>query len=80
MQRIIRITLGILGFILFADGLYLLLQGKFHLGIILPLIIGALFLIHAFFWPFLARRLSESTFYKKYGRFAGQASSSGCAP
>lgn len=65
MQFTIRITLGLLGFILLADGLYLLLQAKIHLGIILPLFIGAIFLIHALFWQVLARLLTHSAFLKK---------------
>ena len=65
MQAIIRITLALLGFILFADGLYLLLQGKIHLGIILPLVIGAVFLIHAVCWPAIVNILQDSKFLKK---------------
>lgn len=65
MQFTIRITLGLLGFILFADGLYLLLLGKIHLGIILPLLIGTIFLIHAFFWQALTHPLTHSSVLKK---------------
>ena len=65
MKFIIRITLGLLGFLLFADGLYLLLQVKIHLGIFLPLLIGAIFLIHAFFWQALARLLTDAVLLKK---------------
>lgn len=65
MQFTIRITLGLLGFILFADGVYLLLQAKIHLGIILPLVIGTIFLIHALFWQVLVRLLTHSAFLKK---------------
>lgn len=61
----IRIILAIVGFILFADGLYLLLQGKYHLGIILPFLIGIIFFIHAFLWKQIQAQLQKSLLLNK---------------
>lgn len=46
----LKIILGILGLVPFIDGLVLILYGKIHLGTVLPLLIGGIFLLHAFYW------------------------------
>lgn len=45
-----RALLLILGAVLVLDSLYLLIQKKLHLGVILPLVIGAGFIIYAIMW------------------------------
>lgn len=45
-----RSVLLILGLVLLLDSLYLLIQKKLHIGIVLPLLIGAVFLIYAIGW------------------------------
>ncbi|WP_445115174.1 YdcF family protein [Acinetobacter sp. WZC-1] len=58
---ILRSLVFFAGLILWLDGLILILQGKIHLGTILPLVIGLCLCIHAFFYaaiqPLLARQL-----------------------
>lgn len=60
MQIYFRIILALLGLILLIDGLYLLAQGKIHLGIILPVLIGMIFCIHAIFWQAIQSKLKGS--------------------
>ncbi|KAA8732695.1 YdcF family protein [Acinetobacter qingfengensis] len=53
MSMISRSLLFILGTILFLNGFVLILMGKIHLGTILPLLIGIIFLCHGFTWSWL---------------------------
>lgn len=63
-----RILLSILGLILILDGLWLLSLDKIHLGIVLPIFIGAIFLITAVFYAaiqvFLARHPKVKFFWQ----------------
>ncbi|MHA3049528.1 YdcF family protein [Acinetobacter sp. ANC 4641] len=54
-----RIILFFVGGILLTDALYLLLQGKIHIGIVLPLIMGIGFLFIALAWQFLHGYLAQ---------------------
>lgn len=45
-----RVLLMILGAVLLLDSLYLLIQKKLHIGIVLPLLIGTGFIIYAVLW------------------------------
>ena len=65
MQIFFRTILAVLGLILLIDGLYLLAQGKIHLGIILPILIGLIFCIHAIFWQSIQKILQGSKRLKR---------------
>lgn len=49
MSNFLRIIIFIIGLILFADGLFLMLQKKLHLGTVLPFMLGVIFCLHAVF-------------------------------
>lgn len=63
-----RIILFCIGSILFFDGLILILQAKINFGTVIPLLIGSVFLAHAFFWKniqsFLKHRLKLKQFWQ----------------
>lgn len=65
IRKILAITLAVLGSIFFIDGLYLILQNKIHLGTVLPLLVGLIFLIHALFWRKISNILSNQPKIKK---------------
>lgn len=50
MITLFRIVIFILGVFLFVDGSYLLALRKIHLGIILPFLIGIVFITSSLFW------------------------------
>ena len=60
MITVIRIVLALTGLILLIDGSYLLFQGKYHLGIFIPFIVGLIFCAHAFFWSNIKAYLNRS--------------------
>lgn len=65
IRKMLRFSLGIVGSIVFIDGLYLILQNKIHLGTVLPLLIGIVLLIHAFFWQKISIFLMHRAQLKK---------------
>ena len=71
MQIFFKIILAVLGLILLIDGLYLLAQGKIHLGIILPILIGLIFCIHAIFWQSIQKILQGFKRLKRLGKAVG---------
>lgn len=70
---LLRSLVFIIGMIFFTDGLVLILNGKIHLGIILPLIIGAGLCLYALFDQKIQQQLQQHSslikFYQ-YGKVA----------
>ena len=60
-----RFLLLILGLVLLLDSLYLLAQKKVHIGIVLPLLIGAVFLIYAVGWHKIYPWLNQHMYIKR---------------
>lgn len=60
-----RILTLILGIVLFLDGLILLLAGKIHIGIIIPLCLGAYFIAYALFFKSFRLQLQQKPILKK---------------
>ncbi len=60
-----RFWLLILGLVLLLDSLYLLIQKKLHIGIVLPLLIGAVFLIYAIGWHKIHYWLNQHIYIKR---------------
>ena len=58
IQFLFRITLFILGLVLFLDGLVLIFQNKIHLGTLLPFVIGLIFCTQALFQTEIKKFLS----------------------
>ncbi|MBK0064941.1 MULTISPECIES: YdcF family protein [unclassified Acinetobacter] len=65
----IRLSLFIIGLILFADAVLLLSYRKIHLGIILPLLIGLIFCAYACFYLQIQQWLKQHLTLKKFWRF-----------
>ena len=61
MQNIKIITCFLIGSLLFADGLYFVLQQRFDFGIVLPLIIGLGLMIYALAYPRIFRYMHSNT-------------------
>lgn len=57
-----RLISSIVGILLSADSLWLLLQNKIHLGILLPLLIGVLLIIYALFFSYFQQWHQHSRF------------------
>lgn len=66
----LRSTVFILGLLLFLDGLILILNGKIHLGIILPLLIGAGLCCYVLFEQKLQQKLEQHQTLKKLYSYA----------
>lgn len=60
-----RLLLLLLGSILFLDGLILILNGKIHIGIVIPLLIGLALLLYAIFFQSLHQQLQQKPILKK---------------
>lgn len=60
-----RAIILILGIALFLDGLILLLAGKIHIGIIIPLCLGAYFIAYALFFKSFRLQLQQKPILKK---------------
>lgn len=70
-----RFILFLIGSIFLVDSIYLLLQGKIHIGIVLPLIIGSGFVFIAWAWQFVHAYLAlhstlQSAYFTLWGLFA----------
>lgn len=70
-----RIILFFIGSVFLADSIYLLLQGKIHIGIVLPFLMGSGFVLIALAWQFLHGYLGQhpilqSTYFILWGLFA----------
>lgn len=61
-----RGLLIVVGSILCVDGMYLLLLGKLHIGIIFPLLLGCLWLFIGFQWQALQSFLIQRPQYKRF--------------
>lgn len=66
---VLRISLFIIGLILFLDGSILILQNKIHLGTVLPFGIGSFFLIYVIFHQKIQNMLQHNIKLKKIWRF-----------
>ena len=60
-----RVLLLILGLVLLLDSLYLLAQKKMHIGIVLPLLIGTVFIIYAVGWHKIHPWLNQHMYIKR---------------
>ncbi len=56
---------------LFLDGLILLLSGKIHLGIVIPVVVGLIFSSYAIFYAWFKRQLQQKPRLKKYSYVVG---------
>lgn len=65
MQSLIRILLSVFGIVLITDAVWLLAQNKIHLGILLPLFIGIIFVVHAYYWQSIHRYLTTRKALKR---------------
>lgn len=63
--RLSRIFLFCMGCILSINAFMLIAQKKIHLGIVLPLLIGLIFIIHALFWQGIQHYLKQHKILKK---------------
>lgn len=61
----LHILLFIIGFILFLDGIVLILFKKIHLGTILPMLIGASFGVYVLFFQKIQNFLQQKIFYQR---------------
>lgn len=66
----LRIALFIFGFILFADGLYLILKNKSHFGVIVPFILGLVLCTYALLWNQIQNFLNQHLSLKRWIKFA----------
>lgn len=64
--NMIRLGLLIAALILLIDGLYLLSLNRIHIGTILPVIIGFIFLLTTMFYPKIQIYLQQSEFIKHF--------------
>jgi hypothetical protein len=61
MQKSKRVISFIIGSLLFADGLYFVLQLRFNFGTLLPLLIGLGLIIYALAYPKLIAYIQTNT-------------------
>ncbi|WLF83078.1 YdcF family protein [Moraxella sp. ZY210820] len=61
----LHILLFIIGFVLFLDGVILILFKKIHLGTILPILIGASFCAYVLFFKQIQNFLKQKVFYQR---------------
>lgn len=61
-----RALLLLIGLILFLDGMVLVLSGKIHLGIAIPLMVGLVFSSYAIFYAWFKRQLLQKPKLRKY--------------
>lgn len=65
-----RFALFIFGFILFADGLYLIVKNKSHFGVIFPFILGLTLCTYALSWHQIQTFLNQHFVVKRWIKFA----------
>lgn len=67
-NKLFRIVFFLLGFVLFLDGFILILYKKIHLGTILPLLIGLVFITTAIWSQHIQQYLAQHLKLKKIWR------------
>ena len=70
MQKSKRVISFIIGSLLFADGLYFVLQLRFNFGTLLPLLIGLGLIIYALAYPKLIAYIQTTTIRQSIWRWA----------
>ncbi len=70
MQKSKRVISFIIGSLLFADGLYFVLQLRFNFGALLPLLIGLGLIIYALAYPKLIAYIQTNTIRQSIWRWA----------
>ena len=70
MQKSKRVISFIIGSLLFADGLYFVLQLRFNFGTLLPLLIGLGLIIYALAYPKLIAYIQSNTVRQSIWRWA----------
>ena len=70
MQKSNRVISFIIGSLLFADGLYFVLQLRFNFGTLLPLLIGLGLIIYALAYPKLIAYIQTTTIRQSIWRWA----------
>ena len=70
--KIKRVISFIIGSLLFADGLYFVLQLRFNLGTLLPLLIGLGLIIYALVYPKLIAYIQTNTIRQSIWRWVGR--------
>ena len=66
MLKILRILITTAGLLLIIDCAALMIGGKINFGTVMPLLIGAIFVIHGLYWQAIRRRLAHSRWLMRF--------------